>query len=314
MNRPTFLLLAAALLLCACSPAATPAATAIPTPAATATIAATPTYTQPPEPVFDGERALQDVVTQVQFGPRIPGSSAHQQAVIWLQQQLSESGWTVTLQETTYNNQPVVNIIAKRGEGLQPWIVLGAHYDSRMQASNDSAANQATPVPGANDGASGVAVLLELARVLPQDLQKQVWLVLFDSEDQGHLEGWDWIYGSRAFVEALQAKPDMAVIVDMIGDADLNIYQEQTSNPALTQDIWAVAAARGHGDVFLAEAKYSILDDHTPFLEQGIPAIDIIDFDYPYWHTIADTPDKVSAESLFAVGDTLLHWLLRPAQ
>jgi Zn-dependent M28 family amino/carboxypeptidase len=151
---------------------------------------------------------------------------------------------------------------------------------------------------------------MELARVLPADLNKQVWLVFFDSEDNGRLPGWDWILGSRAFVEALQGTPDSVVIVDMIGDADLNIYKEKNSNAELTEEIWAIAAQHGYAKQFIAEYRHSMLDDHTPFLEHDIRAIDIIDFDYPYWHTSQDTVDKVSAESLEAVGETLRQWLL----
>jgi Zn-dependent M28 family amino/carboxypeptidase len=147
--------------------------------------------------------------------------------------------------------------------------------------------------------------------VLPQDLDKQVWLVFFDSEDNGRLPGWDWILGSRAFVDALEGTPDSVVIVDMIGDADLNIYKERNSDPELTDEIWQIAAEAGYGEQFIPEPKHSMLDDHTPFLERGIRAIDIIDFDYPYWHTSEDTPDKVSAHSLEAVGETLRLWLLK---
>lgn len=256
---------------------------------------------------FDGERAYQDVEYQVSLGPRTPGSQAHDQAVAWMQEELRANAWTVELQETTYNNQPVRNVIAKRGETNTPWIIIGAHYDTRLKADQDAQQPDA-PVPGANDGASGVAVLMELARVLPEDLDMQIWLVFFDAEDQGNLPGWNWIYGSRAFVESLASDPQSVIIVDMIGDAGLNIYQERNSNSELTAEVWSAAAELGY-DQFIPEEKYSILDDHTPFLERGIRAIDIIDFDYPYWHTIEDTPDKVSAESLKAVGDTLLHWM-----
>ncbi|NLG99223.1 MAG: M28 family peptidase [Chloroflexi bacterium] len=256
---------------------------------------------------FDGERAYQDVEYQVSLGPRTPGSPAHDQVVAWMQEELSAHAWTVELQETTYSNQPVRNVIAKRGGSKTPWIIIGAHYDSRMKADQDAQQPDA-PVPGANDGASGVAVLMELARVLPEDLDMQIWLVFFDAEDQGNLPGWNWIYGSRAFVESLESDPQSVIIVDMIGDADLNIYQERNSNSELTAEIWAAAAELGYNQ-FIPEEKYSILDDHTPFLERGIRAIDIIDFDYPYWHTAEDTPDKVSAESLKAVGDTLLRWI-----
>lgn len=95
----------------------------------------------------------------------------------------------------------------------------------------------------------------------------------------------------------------------MVGDADLNLYLEQNSNVAIRNEIWSVAAQLGYGKQFIATPKFSMEDDHTPFLEAGIPAVDIIDFDYPYWHTTQDTPDKLSAESLKAVGETLLTWL-----
>jgi Zn-dependent M28 family amino/carboxypeptidase len=267
------------------------------------------TYT-PAVPEFDGQRAFEDVKTQISFGPRLPGSQAHSKAVEWIKEELSSSGWSVEMQETTYHSQDVRNVIAKRGTGKSPWLIIGAHYDSRMKADRDPLPeNRDQPVPGANDGASGIAVLLELARRLPKDLDKQVWLLFIDAEDQGKLPGWDWIYGSRAFAESLSTKPDAVVIIDMIGDADLNIKKERSSSPELVTEIWNIAVQRGHSE-FQAQEGYSMIDDHTPFLQQGIPAIDIIDFDYRYWHTIADTTDKVSPASLYAVGDTLLYWLM----
>lgn len=270
-----------------------------------------PTATNASLTAFDSQRAYEDVIYQVSLGPRTPGSAAHSQAVEWMKNVLEKNGWKVSVQETTQNGQPVRNVIASRGEG-SPWRIIGAHFDSRMKADNDpDPANHNQPVPAANDGASGVAVLLELARVLPKDVPGQVWLAFFDSEDQGRLPGWDWILGSRAFAAALDGAPDAVVIVDMIGDADLNIYQERNSDPQITQELWETAASLGYEKQFIPELKYSMLDDHTPFLEKGIRAVDIIDFDYPYWHTVADTPDKVSAESLEAVGSTVLHWLQR---
>jgi glutaminyl-peptide cyclotransferase len=154
-----------------------------------------------------------------------------------------------------------------------------------------------------------VSVLLELARSLPADTVP-TWLVFFDTEDQGKFEGWDWILGSRAFVNEMKVTPHAVVIVDMIGDADLNIHFERNSNIEIRQEIWDTAAQLGYSDVFSQTEKFSMLDDHTPFLEAGIPAVDLIDFDYPYWHTTQDTPDKVSAESLDAVGETLWHWIV----
>ncbi len=261
-----------------------------------------------PIPTFDADRAYQDVVAQVNFGPRIPGSVAHAQTVVYITSQLESAGWTVTLKDGSYGGQKVRNILATRNN-LEPKILLGAHYDSRIYADNDpDPANHTQGVPGANDGASGVAVLLEIARTLPQD-SISTGLLFIDAEDNGHIPGWDWILGSRAFVETLAYHPDVFVLVDMIGDSDLNIYQERNSDKGLAADIWAQAQKLGYEKAFIAEPKYRIIDDHVPFLEKGIRAVDIIDMDYPYWHTIQDTADKVSPQSLKMVGDTLLAWL-----
>jgi len=262
---------------------------------------------------FDGQRALVDVETQVAFGPRIPGSDGHAKALEWMRMELSAAGWDSRIQSETMLGHPIQNVIAYRGDA-PPEIIIGAHYDSRMVADHDpDPLKLSEPVPGANDGASGVAVLLELARVLP-DNAPPVWLVFFDAEDNGRIEGWDWILGSRAFVDSLETYPEAAVIVDMIGDADQNVYIERNSNSALVEEIWGMAGELGYAERIIPTAKYSMLDDHTPFLEAGIPAVDMIDFDYPYWHTTADTPDKVSAESLEAIGYTLQEWIIRRSQ
>jgi len=267
-----------------------------------------------PAPVkFDGQRALADVETQVAFGPRTPGSDAHAKAVEWMRMELAAIGWDSRIQSAERLGHPIQNIIAFRGD-KPPKIIIGAHYDSRLLADKDpDPLKQSEPVPGANDGASGVAVLLELARVLPED-NNAVWLVFIDAEDNGRIEGWDWLLGSRAFVNALENHPDAVVIVDMIGDADQNVYIERNSNTALVEEIWSIAGELGYADRIIPSPKYSMLDDHTPFLEAGIPAVDMIDFDYPYWHTTADTPDKVSAESLEAIGCTLQEWIMRRSQ
>lgn len=269
-------------------------------------------YLTRPEPAptdFDGLRAYEDVKTQVAFGPRIPGSEGHAEIRDWMRAELESAGWQVEVQESERLGNPIYNLVAKRGTS-EPEIILGAHYDTRIYADNDpDVANHTQPVPGANDGASGVAVLLELARSLPGEVEN-VWLVFFDAEDNGRVDGWDWILGSREFAENIAFQPRAVVIVDMIGDSDLNIYKERNSDPELTDEVWSVAESIGYEKQFIPEYKYSMLDDHTPFLEAGIPAVDLIDFDYPYWHTISDTPDKVSAESLEAVGRTLWVWIM----
>ena len=271
----------------------------------------TPQATHTPVPVsFDGERAYEDVITQVAFGPRVPGTEGHEMIQEWISEKLAQAGWQVEIQESQALGHPIENIVAKRN-AESPQIILGAHYDTRMFADRDPDPEQQTNnVPGANDGASGVAVLLELARTLPSDTAP-VWLVFFDAEDNGRIEGWEWILGSREFVKNNPVQPRAAIIVDMVGDADLNIYKERNSNPDLTDEIWEVARELGYESNFIPEYKHSMIDDHTPFVEAGIPAVDIIDFDYPYWHTVQDTPDKVSAASLEAVGETVRTWVIQ---
>jgi glutaminyl-peptide cyclotransferase len=265
--------------------------------------------TQPqPAPRFDGERALKDVSAQVDFGPRIPDSEAHAKAITYIQGQLAAAGWQSSLETAQFGGQTALNILATRSKKA-PVLLLGAHYDSRLSADNDpEPANHTVPVPGANDGASGVAVLLELARTLPADSTPTA-LLFIDIEDNGRLPGWDWILGSRAFAANLTIQPKAVVIVDMIGDADLNIYMEKNSDPELTRQIWKTAKTLGYESAFIPKEKYRVVDDHVPFIEKGIRSVDIIDLDYPYWHTVQDTTDKVSAASLQKVGETLLAWI-----
>ena len=259
---------------------------------------------------FDGDQAYQDVIYQQSLGPRIPGSTGHEMIQSWIKEELILNDWEVEEQIVVVNGNEIKNLIGKRG-GETDYLLIGAHYDTRIYADHDPDPDlQRSPVPGANDGASGVAVLMELARILPLDMNIPIHLVFFDAEDSGGIGDWDWIQGSRAYVENMKDLPFSVIIVDMIGDKDLQIYKEYNSNEILIEQIWEKASRLGYGDIFLDEYKHSILDDHTPFVEAGIPAVDIIDFDYPHWHTTSDTIDKVSSESLNAVGDTLLAWLL----
>ena len=258
---------------------------------------------------FNAQRALKDMEFQVGLGPRVLGSAAHENTKMYILEELSKKGWSTASQEFALENGRVgENIIANRGVG-DGLILLGAHYDTRFFADQDpDPVKQRDPVPGANDGASGVAVLLELSRVLPDDLGFRIQMVFFDAEDNGNIPGYDWILGSRYYVTQMIESPDVVVIVDMVGDKNLNLYKELNSDDEISSQIWQVAAQNGYPQ-FVPEAKHRIIDDHLPFVQLGIPAVDIIDFDYPYWHTTQDTLDKVSEESLTAVGNTLLIWL-----
>ena len=258
---------------------------------------------------FDAERAFQDLEYQLSLGPRIPGTDAHAAQLEWMGQALVSAGWSVEIHKSAPLGNDIFNLLAKKGNS-DSLIIIGAHYDTRPIADSDpNPENHNMPILGANDGASGVAVLLELARVIPDNLDSEIWLVFFDAEDGFGIPGWELSLGSNSFVAQLDRQPQAVVIVDMVGDADLGLPIDGSSNPELVEEIWAVAADLGYEDIFRNEIGYYILDDHTPFNDAGIPAIDIIDFDYPYWHTLQDTLDKVSAQSLQVVGDTLLAWL-----
>jgi Peptidase family M28 len=257
---------------------------------------------------FDGEHALARVAAQLDLGDRSPGTPGHTAIQTWIEGELRSAGWTPQRQSFPYHSQTLVNLTATSGSPSGPNILLGAHYDTRPLADESPLPNPG-PVPGADDGASGVAVLLGLADVLqPQALSCQVTLAFFDGEDSGRLGGWDWIVGSTYLAQHLAGRPQAVIVVDMVGDRDLQLYFEQNSDQALRQEIWSAAQALGYSQ-FVPRVKYSMLDDHSAFLAQGIPAVDIIDFDYPYWHTPQDTLDKVSAASLEAVGRTLQSWI-----
>jgi Zn-dependent M28 family amino/carboxypeptidase len=253
---------------------------------------------------FDGELAYQHVLAQMEFGPRHPGSEGGRQVGDYIAAELQEQGWEVQEQSFEFAGVPIRNIVGVRGEG--PAVLFGAHYDTRRWADLDpDPARREDPVPGANDGASGVAVLLELARVLGQeDLDMEVRLAFFDAEDQGNIGGWPWSVGASYMAKnyAVEEFPVYVVVVDMIGDADQQLYWEQNSQQELSEAIWTLAAELGYNDVFTPTHRYRIIDDHLPFGRRKIPSVDIIDFDYPFWHTVSDTADKVSPESLERVG------------
>jgi glutaminyl-peptide cyclotransferase len=286
-----------------------------PAPRVVPTVAETPTLEPSSTPAsssitFSGQQALDLVVRQVEFGFRPTGSEAGWATGNWIIDELTEAGWLAETQVFDYQGVTARNIVAKPSDsGDRPIVILGAHYDTRRRADQDPE-NPDEPVLGANDGASGTAVLLELASSLEVDrIPYEVWLVFFDAEDNGYLDGWDWIVGSTYMASQLTIDPEFVIVVDMVGDRDQQIYYDRNSDLELMADIWAVAAAMGYEDAFIPLYRYSMLDDHTPFARLGIPAVDIIDFDYPYWHTTGDTADKVDAQSLARVGRTLEAFL-----
>jgi hypothetical protein len=263
---------------------------------------------------FDGLIAYAHVESQTALGPRPPGSPAVIATADLITDHLTAHGWEVEVQEFEYRGVLVRNIIGRSPahDASKPVIILGAHYDTRRSADQE---DPSVMVLGANDGGSGVAVLLELARVLdPSSLRHRVWLAFFDAEDNGGLDGWEWCVGSLYMAANLEIEPEAVIVVDMVGDADQQLYYERNSDAQLQQELWQIADELGYSQSFVPEYRWAMYDDHIPFAQRGITAIDIIDFDYPYWHTTQDTLDKVSAESLERVGRVLEEYLENQAR
>jgi Iap family predicted aminopeptidase len=273
-------------------------------------------------PVFEEAAAFRHLEKQCAFGARVPGTTSHLQCRDYLVAALKKYTSQVTLQSfqvTLTPASPVVtayNIIANFHPEKKRRLLLCAHWDCRPWADRDpQVANHKLPVPGANDGASGVAVLLEIARTISLSApQLGVDIVLFDAEDMGSYGQNDtWALGSRQFARNLVRSyhPEMGILIDMIGDADQQIYIEQHSSkyaPQVVKKVWSTAQNLGIAE-FISQVGPEVYDDHLSLLEVGIPCIDIIDFDYPYWHTLADTPDKCSPRSLGNIGRVLLSLL-----
>ena len=260
--------------------------------------------------IFDRHRAYLDIAAQVENGPRTPGSNSHAQTRRYIMTELAKTGWDVVEYEfvDTATNTKGYNLVASRSASPKK-IILGAHYDSRLQADNETDPDlRSQPIPGANDGASGVAVLLEIGRTLDREIT-DVDLVFFDLEDQGGIDGYDWILGSRAFVDRMEEELAAMVLLDMVGNKDAIFHYEANSDKKLRAQIWETAHSLGHGDVFLMEENFAVIDDHIPFIEKGIPAVDIIHLDDPNWHKLSDDIESISEDTLFAVGDTVLNWV-----
>ncbi len=272
-------------------------------------------------PQFNGERAYQYLLAQCEFGPRNPGSLGHERAKNYLISQLEERTPRVESQIFSFLDDKLdstfqlTNIIASFYPEESQKLLLCAHWDTRPRADRDPLPqNRDRPIVGANDGASGVAVLLELAGILETKRPKYgVDIVLFDGEDYGEEGNLDnYLIGSRYFSKGM--KPSdyrYGILLDMVGDEDLDIYMERNSlwyAPQFVKLIWDKAEEMGLTQ-FHRQVGPSVWDDHIPLNSQGTPTVDLIDFEYPHWHTMRDTPDKCSPASLQAVGDLLVHLL-----
>ena len=263
---------------------------------------------------FNAKRAFAYLEKQCEFGPRVPGTAAHKEVGVYLFTELKKYAAEIILQPFEFRGQDrtiqMNNILARFGEDSNGKVLLAAHWDTRPFADRDpNPANRNTPILGANDAASGVAVLLEVARVLKsKPPPTQVIIVLFDGEDYGRTVS-NMFLGSTHFAQHMgKWKADFGILLDMVGDRTLTLPMEGYSwNAArdLTEAIWRRAEELGL-PAFQRRLGPAIMDDHLPLIQAGVPTINIIDFDYPYWHTVEDTPDKCSAESLEVVGRLVL--------
>ena len=274
---------------------------------------------------FNSERAFEFLVKQVEFGPRVPDTEESRKTQDFIAQKLKEAGaqvlrqkFSVTYRGKTYQMANIIGIVKGKNERK---VLLCAHYDTRPVADRDpNPANRNKPIPGANDGASGVAVLLEIAQVLKNyQPPRTVVFVFFDGEDLGDIEDEGMFFGSKYFarnltVEGVNLKAEKGVLLDMVGDRDFKSNDEWFSRLYALQvvsELIQAAQRLGYGRYFFQPPTLTILDDHVPLNEiAGIPTANIIDFDYPYWHTLQDTPDKCSPQTLAIVGKTVLQWLM----
>lgn len=272
---------------------------------------------------FDAAKAMSYVQAQVAFGPRVPGTAAHRNAGDWLVRELRARADTVLVQRWTHatadgRRLPMRNVLARFNPGAARRVLYLAHWDSRPvseKAADPSRRNE--PVPGANDGASGVAVLLGVADALKaRPATVGVDLLFVDGEDYGDFDTLtDVLIGSRYFAANLPDRgyaPEFGVLFDMVGKPDSRFLYEMNSvnaAPDVVQRVWALAAARGHAAYFPTREQFAITDDHVPLIQAGLKVINVIDIDYAHHHTPDDTADKVSEATLAVVGDVAVALL-----
>jgi glutaminyl-peptide cyclotransferase len=265
--------------------------------------------TPPPEKTdgFDGKLAFEHIVKQVDFGPRPSGSHANEQTQDYILTQLSASSCTV--ETDPFNAQtpagiiPMKNILVKIPGDKPGIILLGTHFDTKNLEN----------FVGADDGGSSTGVMLELARLLcAQTGRYSVWIAFFDGEEA--VQQWsetDSRYGSREMAAKFAMSGDLPkikafLLADIVGSRLLRFKRELNSTKALTDMVWATAARLGYSSIFVNEAA-AIEDDHLSFLKRGVPSVDVIDLEIPYWHTPQDSLDKISSKSLAITGHLFME-------
>lgn len=277
-------------------------------------------------PPFPGDLAHQLLVEQVEFGPRIPGQPGHARQLAWMKEWLAARADTLIEQPFSYTTSggeklSLTNLFARFNPQAPGRVLLVAHWDTRPLADRAATPEARTqPVPGANDGASGTAVLMALAELFHQQAPPiGVDLLFVDGEDYGP-ETVDMFLGARHFAaNPPEGYPPLyAILLDMVGDADLRLPVEgysQEHAPEVVARVWDLARDMGYAGIFVERPGGYVSDDHVSLNEAGIRTIDIIDFDYgpnnSYWHTPQDVPAHTSARSLDAVGEVVAELIYR---
>jgi len=291
------------------------------------TLAACGASGPPPAREFDAKKALEYVNTQVAFGPRVPGMPGHAAMERWLDSMARARADSVTLQRWWHKTASgdsiaMTNVFAQFNVKATQRVLYLAHWDTRPRAENDpDPKNRNTPIPGADDGGSGVAVLLGVADALKK-LAPDVGvdLLFVDGEDFGMFlpAKVDVLIGASYYAThpLVSGRPIFAVLWDMVGHANARFTIESNSQIAasdVADKVWATASALGYGNIFTAVGTGGVTDDHVPLIDAGIRAIDVIDItNYSqYWHTLADTPDKESLQTFEAVGNTAVAVIRR---
>ena len=251
---------------------------------------------------FDGARALVLAQDICEIGPRPVGSPENDQTANLILEELRRQGWKTAEEDYAAGDMRLRNVAGLAGGAEGPLLVIATHYDSRSISDADpEPARRTQPSPGANDGASGAAVLLELARVMDiEHLRHRVWLVFLNGEAEAGLPSWKEASGARQFVDGRQ--PDAMIYLNLVGATDAVFPRLPDATPELQEQLWRLADELGLGDRFVNETGPAVKDAHLVFLQAEIPTAEIIQPDYPYARTTEDDCDKLDASTLQAVG------------
>lgn len=287
-----------------------------------------------PEIKFNADSAYSYIKTQVSFGPRVPGTESHRRCAEYIVAELARHGIdTIRTQNaivTAFNSDqlPITNIIGSLNPQAKDRVLIAAHYDTRPWADNETdEKDRNTPIDGANDGASGVGVMLELARILAQNRpQIGVDFLFVDAEDYGDNSGWGnneetWCLGTQYWAEhtgyTASNKPRYGIVLDMVGGTNARFHREYYSNKAakgVVDKVWSTGARSGFGHIFLNEVGGALIDDHIFIDRAGIPCIDIVECNNtisrsfpPTWHTLSDNMASIDTAPLKAVGQTVVN-------